>query len=36
MCVLATPLPVANILTADNNVARKPPSFHTCGRCVPY
>jgi len=24
--------PVANILTADTNDARKPPSFHTCGR----
>ena len=26
------PFPVANILTADNNDARKPPSFYTCGR----
>jgi hypothetical protein len=30
--LIATQLPVANFLTADNNDARKPPSFHTCGR----
>jgi hypothetical protein len=29
---IVTPLPVANLLTADNNDARKPPSFYTCGR----
>ncbi len=26
------PFPVAGYLTADNNKACKPPSFHTCGR----
>jgi len=31
---IVTPLPVANLLTADNNDARKPPSFYTCGRCI--
>jgi hypothetical protein len=30
---IVTPLPVANLLTADNNDALKPPSFYTCGRC---
>ncbi len=29
---IVTPLPVANLLTADNNDACKPPSFYTCGR----
>jgi len=33
VCVFsAIPFPAANLLTADNNDARKPPSFHTCGR----
>jgi hypothetical protein len=32
----ATPFPVASKLTADKNDARKPPSFHTCGRCQPF
>jgi hypothetical protein len=30
---IVNPFPVAGILTADNNDARMPLSFHTCGRC---
>ncbi|MFZ7133391.1 MAG: hypothetical protein ACOWWR_13645 [Eubacteriales bacterium] len=30
--LIISPFPVASFLAADSNDARKPPSFHTCGR----
>jgi hypothetical protein len=33
---IVNPFPVAGILTADNNDARMPLSFHTCGRWLQY